>query len=303
MTSFLNKKNIEGAGSQGPQGTQGTQGTQGIAGAQGSQGAQGAAGGGINISRPALDGYHIHVYNCDDVAGSITLADSGSGNKAATLYGTEGTGYTIGTSYTAGRTVSSLRSLQKANASITSVAATDNTCNIAGGKITVECVVRHGDVLDSYKGQFFVTLVGASNTDYAYLSTHSVSGAYLFQVSIGGTSYYTSYQLTWLQTPQQGALVHLMGVYDKDQAAGSRVKLYINGILVAWDGQNSAQYPGSGAQNINPTSPLATMKKIYIGGYQSGNYSPECNIRDVRVSNIARPASYAISTAEALLAM
>lgn len=300
----------------GPQGIQGTQGIQGHPGQSSSPSGNGllySSGGtlevvslyglGLEVSgtsgnrvltlgqqRPALDSNHIHVYNCDDAIGSSVLTDTGSGAKNATLYGGERVSYNL-QDYTSGGKVPYVRGLSSLS---TTPAYTDNTCNVTGGSITLECVVKYS-VWDVASG-VFIEAIGTTVNDKATLYVHPSSTLVNFTVFISGTSYFVAYGSSASNGDlRMGTACHLMGVLDPSEANGSKMKLYINGVLVSTDGTGGTN-PGTSTVaggNRNPGS-LATMKQVYIGGSQAGTGSARCNFRDIRISNVARSAAYAL---------
>ena len=225
--------------------------------------------------RPAIDANHIHVYNCNDLTGGLSLVDSGIGTKNATLLGTENTNFTLDT-YRGGGSVPFVRFLS--DGSTSSGARTDSTCSISGGKITLECVVTLFSPPAASRG---IVSLDAGSNDLLYINVTSGGGWYA-GVKIGGGA---------LQEIVGGAVrygvpAHLMAVYDSTSSPALR--LYVDGLLVA-----------SGAAGT-----LATMTRVTIGNFAAlGAFSSQCYVRDVRVSNIARSASYALSSANASLGL
>lgn len=324
----------QGTPTTGPQGYQGSQGVQGdpgyrgyqgptvgYRGNQGSQGVQGASGASIYAaagtgliyvsnnasetlsigtglstdgtsgtrvlyvsgakSRPALDANHIHVYNCDETSGT-TLTDSGSGAKNMTLLGTSGTNYSLG-SYGTGRVTRSARFLQDANSS--TGARTAATCSITGGKVTLECVAMMTEAPGANRGLVTVDASSDGTLNDALYITANASGYWYAGLRIGGGAW----QETGLSSSKicYGISQHLMVIYDP--TASPTLKFYVDGVLVT----------SGSASGTLPTMTRVTIANL--GGL--GAWSAKCHIRDVRVSNIARAASYALSSANALLSL
>ena len=236
-------------------------------------------------SRPAIDVNHVHVYNCDETSGT-TLTDSGSGAKNATLLGTLNTDYSFG-SYGAGRVTRAIRFL--ADATATGGARTARTCSISGGKVTLECVAMR---IDAPGANQMVATVDASSdgdfTDGIYITANS-SGCWFAGIRMASGSWYeTSYSAAPIA---YGVAQHLMAVYDP--SASPTFKFYVDGLLVS---------------STAASGTLATMTRVTVGTFAAapiawGSASCKSHIRDVRVSNIARSASYALSSANALLAL
>ncbi|NDE17513.1 hypothetical protein EBZ80_21565, partial [bacterium] len=236
-------------------------------------------------SRPTIDANHLHVYNCDETSGS-SLVDSGSGAKNATLLGTSGTDYYLG-SYGTGRLVRSTRFL--ADGTSTGGARTARTCSISGGKVTLECVAMRIDAPGT--NQMVATVDASSDGDFTdgiYIAANS-SGCWFAGIRMASGSWYeTSYTAAPIT---YSVAQHIMAVYDP--TASPTFKFYVDGLLVS-----SAAASGT----------LATMTRVTVGTFAAapiawGSASCKSHVRDVRVSNIARSASYALSSANALLAL
>ena len=98
---------------------------------------------------------------------------------------------------------------------------------------------------------------------------------------IGGGGYQ---ELTRTAPIVNGLPYHLMTVYDPDSSPN--FKFYVNGILI-----NSGNASGT----------LPTMTRVTVSNLAArGADSCKLYIRDIRVSNIARSASYAMEMANAL---
>ena len=315
-------------GSSGTQGSQGTQGYQGIVGTGGSQGAQGDPGpqgyqgntvlapsgtgviyvsggnsevvtieSGLTVSgslgsrtlryrtpygRPALDANHVHSWNCDEAAGSSALVDS-VGGKNLTLAGGEGTAYSLET-YRFGSAVPWTRSLKLNNSS--SEFAYNDSINLSGA-ITIEFVFVWQAFLATWLDVFVI-----SNANFAFFLESYNGGIYtILQRSDGAHSY----------TPQNYSLrtmvpYHFMCVYDPSASSQNHLKLYIDGVTTP------------GATVNGSISPVGNLTKISICGNGSGSpissrSSAQGYIRDIRISNVARDATYALSSAKALLSL
>ena len=315
-------------GSTGTQGSQGTQGYQGVPGTGGSQGVQGDPGpqgyqgntvlapngtGVIYISggssevvtlgtgfiasgslnsktlryrstsgRPALDANHVHSWNCDEAQGSTSIVDS-VGGKNLTLAGGEGTAYSLET-YRFGSGVPWTRSLKLNNSS--SEFAYNDSINLSGA-ITIEFVFVWQAFLATWLDVFVI-----SNANFAFFLEAYNNGIYtIIQNSGGGHSYTPQNYSLSLMTPY-----HFMCVYDPSASSQNHLKLYINGVVT----------PGT---TINGSiSPVGNLTKISICGNGSGSpissrSSAQGYIRDIRISNVARDATYALSSSKALLSL
>ena len=318
-------------GSSGTQGSQGTQGHQGIVGTGGSQGAQGDPGpqgyqgntvlapsgtgliyvsGGnpevvtldsgltvsgslgsrtlrykLSSSRPALDANHIHVYNCDEVPGSTVLVDSGTGGKNLTLAGGEGTMYSLGT-YRFGSAVPWVRCLVDGSSS---ASASTSALNISSDHITMEAVVTWTSRTDGTAWRNLIQLRDASTSQALYAETYN---GYVYGVFYRSSQGYTYSTQTF--RPELNRPYHIMFVYSSTYAnAWESTKTYINGVLQ--DG---------GAAGLAAGGAVSSLNTLTLGGQSTFNgRSTQFYIRDVRISNVRRDATYAFSTAKALLSL
>jgi Tfp pilus assembly protein PilX len=234
-------------------------------------------------SRPALDSNHIHVYNCDEAPGSTVLVDSGTGGKNLTLAGGEGTLYSLG-AYRFGSAVPWVRCLVDNN---TSPFASNNTLNLTTSQITIELVVAWTSL--AAVNRTLVLLTNSSVTQSAWIQTTNTGRAY-------GGVYWSSpaYIHTVLASqPSVNRPYHIMFTYHNNGGDGwNATKLYVDGVYL---GQS---------QVVQSLGNLFSMSNIILGGSTSvTGGSTQFYIRDVRISDIARDATYAFNTAKALLSL
>lgn len=234
---------------------------------------------------PALDANHIYVYNCDETSGT-TLANIGSGaNGDATFTGTINTDYYVG-SKIMGRNMTSFRPLNS-GPSATGYAVTGNSCSITGGSISVEVMIVPNDIIVEGAADPLGTIFkiqDAGNTDFVEIATtYFAQNFYGTAVITGGGANSTS---TFVLSSNANRY-HLMLTYN---AATGVLYLYVNGIL-----EKTASF---GAAHSLPT-----LTKIYIGGGDASWGTFQGWIAHLRISDIVRSASYALSSAEAFLAL
>ena len=142
------------------------------------------------------------------------------------------------------------------------------------------------DTTGGVAGYGVLTLDASPDGDFTngiYIDVLS-SGYWYAGLRIGGGGYQ---ELARTAPVAYGVPQHLMAVYDPD--ASPNFKFYVDGILI-----NSGNASGT----------LPTMTRVAIGTMAArGSDSSKIHIRDVRISNIARDASYALSSANALLSL
>lgn len=266
----------------------------------------GGGGGGGGGSRPLIDAYHTNVWNCDETAGATVLVDS-VGGKNITLQGTAGTDYSLG-QYVSGDAVPFLRCL---NDGQNYVAASTSSMNFSASAATLECVVRM-TALPEFPSSERMVMVLDNGTQYLYISftdqrpTASVYGrkAYGGQYTAGGGSGSTNvwnylngfdaqsnatYANDGSTTTTVDSTYHLMYVFDSSESTANRHKFYINGTLVATTQSNGLSDAMTGLTNFA------------LGGQSGQTRSSQCYVRDVRISNIARDATYAAAAFSALV--
>ena len=294
-------------GSQGPQGNQGVQGSTGsvailntagliyvdsnasetvslgtgliITGSQGSRILS------LRPNRPELDVNHVYAYSCSDAAGSSILADSGLNTVNMTLAGGEATAYSLSV-YRFGMSPW-VRSLRDNNASI----ATTTSLNFTAGVITVEFVMVPFSIPGALAYRYLFSMYDSTNTYTAYIHFYNGGNAYAGVRSVAGLDTFTSVSSGGVTI---GRPTHYMMVFDNTEAtAANRLKLYVNGILFS----TATGTGGSGTA-------LPTLTKLSLGGNITvSTGSPQGYFRDLRISNIARNATYALTSATALLSL
>ena len=264
----------------GAAGATGATGPAGATGATGPAGATGASGGGGG-GAPAIDSNHAYVYACDDASGATFLANTGHGpNGQCSLIGTEGVDYYL-SSLAIGKGAKAFRVLKQG---ATSGARTANTCTVAGGSVTVECLmVQH---LKETNYQSVVSLAHDYG-DSAYVRIMANSNVVYAQALIAGVA-----SINTPSTPQvlDGKPVHYLAAYD---ATTGVLSFYAQGVLV-------------GTASMGGAHAMPTMTAVTIG-----NANPSDNvywsfggwITQVRISDIARSAAYALATCETMLGM
>jgi len=238
-------------------------------------------GGGGGGSRPLVDANHIHVWNFSEAGGASQIVDS-VGGKNLTLHGTEGTDYAL---YQSKSGANPWFEIKGDGSNL--VIADNSTMNISGlTAITLECVM-YLDALPSggedYRSIMDLRGYYNGNLNAAYLSMYQ---GYIY----GGThkNGQNSFSAT-SQFPPTGQPFHVMFVYDKDVTFGGYclTTTYVNGV-------------SQGGINGGYAFTLEGMSLLSVGGYPSQSRTPKGFIRDVRISNIGRDASYGVSAAAAL---
>jgi hypothetical protein len=230
----------------------------------------------VGPQRPALDSNHIHVYNCSELSGATSLVDSGTGGKNLTVTG-EGTECTLGESRYG--SVPWFRSLKDGYGS---PFASSTSLNLSFSALTIECVVVWQSIGGGWRN--LVDIRKSSNTSHAiFLETYN--GNLYGAVTKDGSSAYTQQNFT----PTVGVPQHYMFVYDSSLSSPNTLKMYLNGVLT-----------GVSAVGALVTS-YTSLDKISVCGVSDGSRgSAQCYIRDIRISNIARSATYAMQSANAL---
>lgn len=235
---------------------------------------------------PALDANHIYVYNCDETSGT-TLANTGTGaNGNATFTGTINTNYYLG-SKIMGKGMTSFRPLA-AGVGASGYAVTGNSCSITGGSVSIEAMIFCNDIIVAGAADPSGTIFraqNATNTDFIQLSTTYFSQNFYAAAAVTGTGIVSTGTVLLQNNSNR---YHTMVSYN---ASTGVINFYINGIL-----EKTATFGGAAS--------LPTLTKIYIGNdsdYAWGTF--QGYIAHVRVSDIVRSASYALSSAEAFLAL
>jgi Concanavalin A-like lectin/glucanases superfamily/Collagen triple helix repeat (20 copies) len=235
-------------------------------------------------SRPSIDANHIHVYNCSESSGT-SLVDSGSGARNMSISGSAGTDYYLG-SYTAGRTVPGIMFL-KNGSSVPTGGAFASNCSITGPDFSMEAVINVPNSTSA--GHVVMRLKNTANNNYVHLTINGSGGLYAgVYIGAGGSSAADTGAISVVYgTPQ-----HVLVTTSKNFSTGATtVRLYIDGILRASNATSS-------------TATLPTMTQVMIGQDNvTSGYSLRACFRDVRVSNTTRSAAYALSSANALLAL
>lgn len=233
---------------------------------------------------PAIDASHLHVYACGETSGG-TLADTGSGTQvAATLLGSAGVAYALGSPRPFARGTKGLRLL----ADTLAHGAQVTVAGMGVGAYTIECF----GLIDEYVASsptvdMMVTVDDGSGNNaihFGVISTGLVFGGTV----IGGSDRNTTTSYSQAAQPVQlGVPAHWMAVYDP--VATPTFKLYRNGSLVADNNQQSGA--------------MASLSRITIGNRGALDAGARGAITQVRVSNVARSAAYAIAAAEVLFAL
>lgn len=240
-------------------------------------------GGGL---RPLIDANHIHVWNCDETSGT-TLVDS-VGGANLTINGTSGVDYTLG-EQPGGSSVPFIRGL---NAATSYVMAQSTGLNVSTSAITLEYVVRMTELPGGLDYRFISRI--ESEAPNPMHGAYSGFITYTGQLGYGGTfkegnNSYTSITgyINSVPNPTINTTYHMMFTYDANDS--NNVKFYINGVLAANEQQEQV------------TGNLSNMTKFTLGGTSGYNYSIAGYVRDVRVSNIARDATYGLAAYAALV--
>ena len=249
---------------------------------------QSPGGGGGGGARPLVDGNHIHVWNCNDQVGSSVLVDS-VGGKDLTLQGSAGTNYSLG-QLVGGSPYPYARGLLDGTSTPLAI-STDFSMSVS--QVTYECVVRFSAVPTS-TSRSLMTLetVGGGPLDYVYMEyiQYESYGSKIYGAVYNDGPYpsgnFTTTTITNYDAPDisisADTTYYVMWTYD---SSNGEQKMYIDGVL-----KNTTS-------GISPT--LTNLTKFTLGS-ASGNRSFQGYIRDVRISNIVRDASYAAAAAAAL---
>lgn len=233
---------------------------------------------------PIIDTDHLHVYACDDTSGT-TLADTGSATQvAATLLGSAGVAYALGSPRPFARGTKGLRLL----ADTLAHGAQVTVAGMGVGAYTIECF----GLIDEYVASsptvdMLVTVDDGSGNNaihFGVISTGLVFGGTVLSGVDRNTT--TSYSQA-AQPVQFGVPAHWMAVYDS--TATPTFKLYRNGSLVADNGQQSGSMP--------------SLSRITIGNRGALDAGARGAIAQVRVSPVARSAAYAVAQTEVLFAL
>lgn len=247
--------------------------------------ATGTVAGGL---RPLVDANHLHVWNCDDLTGSSVLVDS-VGGRNFTLQGGEGVAYDLA-QYVGGSSYPAVRSLLDA---ATSPIALASGLAFTSSALTIEMVLRM-TALPTSGGRYPIYLESLSPSPFhvAYLAVYQSSGARHYGgINEVGGNLFTNYTSSGLADAVVNVTKHHMFVFDSTDPSGFGVKYYVDGVLAATAGGGS----------VSITNAIANLSKVSLCGIETLFGSPACYVRDIRISNIARDATYAAAATAALL--
>ena len=252
----------------------------------------GGGGGGL---RPLVDANHIHVWNCDETSGTALVDSVGGANL--TLQGSSGTDYLVG-QYVGGSAIPFAKSLQSGQ---NYVLAQSTGLNFSSSAATLECVIHMTDLPSSFQNHTMMIMENTTSQLSIYMNTYNNGGGSPEGVkSYGGV--YMPVELGWpgstssqyynngVQNITTGTTYHLMFAFDNSGGPqiADKGKFYVNGV-----------YAARFYSEPTPIS-LNNMNKFSLAGLTGFNRSTPCYVRDVRVSNIARDATYAAAAYAAL---
>ena len=240
-----------------------------------------SSGGGGGGLRPLIDANHIHVWNCDETSGASVLVDS-IGGKNLTLQGGEGTAYTLNQTVS-GSPYPSVRGLLANN---TSGIASNTNMGLLSAQytsMTWECVFTPDNFTNGY--QVFLWSKNNSGTQYSYATLYGnpSNKCYGGVKGSAGIDVYTDPNAE--PTLVSGETHHFMFV-KTSTGGGDLVTLYIDGVQTG--------YYGNSIGDI-------TIDVFELLGQGGSSSSAAGYIRDVRISNIARDATYAAAAYAALV--
>jgi hypothetical protein len=240
------------------------------------------SGGGGGGPAPAIDANHLYVYDCSEASGSTTLANTGSGvNGTLTLHGTAGTDYLL-SSQRIGRNTKSFRSLILDGAGYV---ASGTSCSITGGSLSLEMFTWFDNDAQGMTDGNSMWVASAGGVDAIYFNNQYNGGAPVITLNGVGTFY---------STEQDGirSTINTATYYMATYAGATGVlTYYVNGLAIG-------SITVTGGAHAFPT-----VVQIGFNGYPGSNNSVKGWYTQLRYSNIARSASYALATASTLLAM
>ena len=151
----------------------------------------------------------------------------------------------------------------------------------------MECVAAWTSRTDGTAWRNLIQLRTNTTTQALYAETYN---GYVYGVyhKDGQGDTYTSQTFR----PELNRPYHIMFVLDSSLAGAQSTKIYIDGILY------------NTAQQVQATGSVSSLNNLILGGQSVFNgRSTQFYIRDVKISNIARDATYALSSAKALLSL
>lgn len=247
-----------------------------------------AAGTVENNFRPLVDANHIHVWNCDETSGALVLADS-VGSADLTLQGGEGTAYAL--NQTAGGSIYPW--IQGLLAGNTAPLASASVAAFNLSSVSFEFVVRFTTVPAGGQYQSLIRVDSpAAPVDTAYTAITNYTGSpKIFGGAYNDGPYpsgsFSTTTITGYNAPDititAGVTYHVLWTYN--EISGEQ-KIYIDGVL-----KNTIS-------GIAVT--LTNLGVFALGGLSGASQSLQGYIRDVRISNIVRDATYAAAAFEAL---
>ena len=248
-----------------------------------------SSGGGGGGLRPLIDANHIHVWNCDETSGASVLVDS-VGGKNLTLQGGEGTAYALNQS-AGGSAYPWVQSLLVGG---TAPIASASGMGLNLSATTFEFVVRFTATPGGGAYQSLSRLESTSAPfDYAYTAITNYAGSpKIFGGAYNDGPYpagsFTTTTITNYDAPDisisADTTYYVMWTYDS--TASGQQKIYINGVL-----KNTVT-------GVDVT--LSNLDLFTLGGISGSAQTLLGYIRDVRISNIVRDATYAAAAAAAL---
>ena len=229
----------------------------------------GGGGGLVPGPRLALDANTLLAYYCDEASGT-TLANSVTGNAyPLALVGN----YLLGNLGLFSHGTGAIRFPAPGNGPTTSPGTSDRAFNNSiSAALTSGCTLEAVFTADSVPGQYggvIAEIADSSRANGLYLAAGYPTSYNSLQAGmIVGGNYYAASASVTLYAPR----IHLAAVFD-----GANIIAYVNGVQAATYAAPSA--PG-------------TLTKIAVGNNTAANQPFRGIVAEVRVSNVARNATY-----------
>lgn len=231
---------------------------------------------------PAIDANHVYVYNCTEAVGATVLKNTGGGvNGDLTLNGTAGVDYLLN-SEKIGKNTKSYRSLLVDGAGYV---ASGTSCSIAGGSLSMEMFAWLDNDVTAMSDGKSMWVVSAAAADTIYFNNQFNNGSPT--ITLNGVGTFNCPEKDGIRSTTN-TVAHYMATYDGTTGI---LRYYVNGLLVG-------NVTVTGGAHAFPTG-----VQIGFNGYPAASNSVRGWYTQLRWSNIARSAAYALTTANTLLAM
>ena len=231
---------------------------------------------------PAIHANHLYVYDCSENIGATFLKNTGSGvNGNLTFNGTAGIDYILN-SERIGKNTKSYRSLL---VDATGYVSSGTSCSISGGSVSMEMFTWFdNDALNMTNGNS-MWLISSGAADALYFNTQYNNNSPT--ITLNGVGTFACPEKDGIRSTLNVA-AHYLATYDGTTGI---LKYYVNGLL-------AGSITVTGGAHAFPTA-----VQIGFNGYPGSTNSVRGWYTQLRWSNIARSASYAMATANTLLAM